>query len=169
MSLINRLGEDRLRRIGQDPHYRPIIDAVKGVQRNGVSSEEVLTTALRATRDQYVKEGRKLDSEDLRHDAFMAASVGSVESPYQLSDMPEGDDKTKHFLVSGELASGIDQKLDELRIVPKPARKAIAIGVTTGLGFLKEVLDVFTTGFNRQDLQADVAGAKRPFSEAPLS
>lgn len=168
MSLINRLQEDRLRRIGQDPHFRPVIDAVKSVQRDGVASDTVLGTALRATHDQYVKEGRALDPENVRHDAFMAASVGSVERPYQLSDMPAGADKTKHFLVSGELASGIDRTLDDLKVVPRPARKAIAIGVTTSLGFLKEVLDLFTTGFNRQDLQADVAGAKRPFSEPPL-
>lgn len=161
MSLLNRLQEDRLRRIGQDPHYRPVVDAVKAAQRDGVSSEAVLDTAFRATRDQYVKEGRRLDPENVRHDAFMAASVGSVETPYQLADMPEGTDKTKHFMVSGEVASGIDRRLDDLKVVPRPARKAIAIGVTTGLGFLKEVLDLFSTGFNRQDLQADVAGAKR--------
>jgi len=168
MSLINRMQEDRLRRIGQDSHYRPIVDAIKAVQHDGVSSQEVVQTALRATRDQYVKEGRKLDPENVRRDAYTAASVSAVESPYQMSDLPEGDDKTKHFMVSGEIASRIDQGLDALKVVPQPARRAIAVGLTTGIGFLKEVLDIFGTGFNRQDLKADVKGAKAPFSEPPL-
>ncbi len=165
MSLINRLQEDHLRRVGQNPHFRPVVDQVKAAQHDGVSSNEVLETALKATRDQYVKEGRRLDPENLRNDAFMAATVASVEAPYQLSDMPAGTDKTKHYMQSGQIASRIDRTLDDLKIVPEGARKAIAVGVTTGLGFLKEVLDVFGTGFNREDLQADVAGAKAPFSE----
>lgn len=168
MSLINRMQEDRLRRVGQDPHYRPIVSAVEAAQHDGASSGEVLGAALRATRDQYVKEGRTLDREDVRHDAFLAAGVGAVEAPYQLSDLPAGTDKTKHFMVSAEIASRIDQGLEALRIVPQPARKAIAVGITTGLGFLKEVLDVFGSGFNRQDLKADLAGAEAPFSEPAL-
>lgn len=165
MSLINRLQEDRLRRIGQDPHLRPVIDTVKATQRDGVSPDEVMATALRATRDQYVKEGRRLDAENVRNDAYMAASVGSVESPYQLAGLPEGSDKTKHYMLSAEIASRIDRTLDDLRVVPEPARQALAIGLTTGLGFLKEVLDIFGSGFNRQDLKADLEGAKAPFSE----
>jgi len=169
MSLINRLQEDRLRRIGNDPHYRPVVDTVKATQHDGVASSQVLETALRATRDQYVKEGRKLDPEKVRTDAYMAASVASVESPYQMSDLPDGTDKSKHFLVSAEISSHIDQGLEAVKVVPESARKAIAVGVTTGIGFFKEVLDIFTTGFNRQDLKADVQGAKAPYSKPALS
>lgn len=163
MSLINDLGEKKIKGLRKDPHYQPIIDEIKQSQHDGITSDEVVETALKATRDQFVKEGRKLDKEDLRKDAFLAATAASVEAPYQMKDMPEGSDKTKHYLLWGAMAAKIDQSLDALGIIPAGARKKIAIGLSMSVGYLKEVADLFTSGFNREDLKADQKGVRSPF------
>ncbi len=168
MSWINDRQEAKFSRLRNDPHYRPIIDAVRQVQKNGVEPSTVTREAVRATRDQYVAAGRRIDQEDIRRDAFLAATAACIEAPYELSGLPEGTDKTKHYFWSGAFAAKIDQALDALRIVPQGARQSIAIGSSIVVGWLKEVADVFTTGYSRSDLLADRLGAGSPF-KVPVS
>ncbi|HBN08028.1 MAG TPA: hypothetical protein DD435_05065 [Cyanobacteria bacterium UBA8530] len=163
MSWLNDISEKKIRNLAKDPHYRPIVDSIEKVQHDGVSSREVIEQAIKATRDQFVKEGRKVDIEHLREDAFKAATAASVEAPYQLMGLPEGTDKTKHFFAWGALASQIDQSLEVLKIIPQGARKSISVGLAMFVGQLKEVADIFTSGYDKKDLEADRQGAKSPF------
>lgn len=163
MSLINDITSRQIRARGQDPHLRPIIDRVEAAQHDGATSSEVIAVALKATRDQYLREQRTPGARTLRADAYLAATVGAVERPYQLQDLPTGSDKTMHFFMSAGLAAGMERQLADW-YVPAPVARGVAIGLTTGLGFLKEVADLFTSGFNRDDLRADTMGARRPFS-----
>lgn len=163
MSWINDRQEARFNRLRQDPHYGPIVAAVRQVQKDGVSPETVVNAAVRATRDQYVASGRRIDTEDIRRDAFLAATAASIEAPYELSGLPEGNDKTKHYFWSGAFSARIDQALDALKIVPQRVRESVAVGTTVFVGWLKEVADIFTTGYSKEDLVADRLGAKSPF------
>lgn len=165
MSWLNDRLEGPLRKAAASPHYRPIIDEIEKVQKNGVSSDEIARTAIRATRDVYIRENRKIDAEDVRYDAFLAASAAALEQPYQLSDAPEGPDKSQHLFVSGAISAKVDQWLDTLRILPSPVRKFLGVTVSVTLGFFKEVADVFSSGFNRDDLKADWKGANSPFAQ----
>lgn len=168
MSWINDRQEAKYKGLRNDPHYRPIIDAVRAVQADGVAPQAVVDAAVRATRDQYVASGRKIDREDIRRDAFLAATAACIEAPYALSGLPEGHDKTKHYFWSGAFAARVDQMLDTLRIVPEGIRQHAAYGAAMTVGWLKEVADIFTSGFSREDLKADRLGAKSPF-EVPVS
>lgn len=163
MSWINERTEAKFTRLRNDPHYQPIVDAVRQVQADGVKPEVVVQEAVRATRDQYVSSGRAIDTEDIRRDAFLAAAAASIEAPYELSGLPEGTDKTKHYFLSGTFAATIDQTLDALRIIPRGVREGVAVGTTVFVGWLKEVADLFTTGYSKEDLKADRLGAKSPF------
>lgn len=168
MSWINERQEAKYRRLRNDPHYRPIIDSVRAVQANGVAPDTVIREAVRATRDRYVAAGKPIDQEDVRHDAFMAATAASIEAPYELSGLPKGTDKTKHFFWSAAFAARVDQVLDTLRIIPEGMRRAVSIGASVFVGWLKEVADIFTSGYSREDLLADRLGARSPF-EVPVS
>ena len=163
MSWINDRQEARFTRLKNDPHYGPIVTAVRQVQQDGVTPETVVNAAVKATRDQYVASGRRIDKEDIRRDAFLAATAASFEAPYELSGLPEGTDKTKHFFWSGAFAARIDQVLDAAKIVPQRVREAVAVSMTVLVGWLKEVADIFTTGYSKEDLVADRLGAKSPF------
>lgn len=164
MGWINNLNEGKLKEVANKPHYRPVVDAIEKVQHDGVEPKAVIDEAIKATKDQYVKENRELDPEEIRKDAFLAASSASVEVPYELKGLPAGSDKTKHYFVSGTIASQIDETLESIK-VPKGIRQKIAIGATVTLGWLKEVTDIFSSGFNKDDLKADKSGAKIPFQE----
>lgn len=163
MSWINERIEAKFTQLRNDPHYQPIVEAVRNVQKDGVSPETVVKEAVRATRDQYVASGRAIDTEDIRRDAFLAATAASLETPYQLDGLPMGTDKTQHFFMSGAIAARIDQALDALRIVPQRLREALAFGTSVFVGWLKEVTDLFTTGYSREDLRANRLGARSPF------
>ena len=163
MSWINDRQEAKFNRLRNDPHYGPIVDAVRKVQKNGVSPETVVQEAVRATRDQYIASGRRIDTEDIRRDAFLAATAASIEAPYELSGLPEGTDKTKHYFWCGAFSARIDQALDALKVVPRGVRESVAFGTTMLVGWLKEVADIFNTGYSKEDLQADRLGAKSPF------
>jgi hypothetical protein len=163
MSWINERTEAKFTQLRNDPHYKPIVDAVRQVQADGVTPAVVVQEAVRATRDQYVASGRKVDQEDIRRDAFLAATAASIEAPYELAGLPEGADKTKHYFWSGAFSAKIDQSLDALRILPRSLREGVAVGTTVFVGWLKEVADTFTSGYSREDLLADRLGAKSPF------
>ncbi|MFP5501537.1 MAG: hypothetical protein ACLGIN_03540 [Candidatus Sericytochromatia bacterium] len=162
MSMINRKLESRIEAVRKDAHYRPIIDQVKAKAGTEATTDQVLKAAVCATRDQFKREGKTASDHTLREQAFLAATVASVEQPMTLSDLPEGEDKTKHFLASGFLSLTIAKWADKL--LPRGLAEKVGVGASIGLGWAKEVYDkFFATGFSREDLQADIKGAKRPF------
>lgn len=162
MSSINRYIERRFEGVRQDAHYRPIIDQVKASARPGATSDQVLEAAVCATKDQFKREGKMASDHLVREQAFLAAAAASMEQSMTLSDLPEGDDKTKHFMTSGFLSLTVSKWADKL--LPRGLAEKIGVGVSFGIGWAKEVYDhFFATGYNRDDLKADMAGAKRPF------
>lgn len=165
MSSINNFLEGRFNAIRKDAHYRPIIDQVKQQARPGASTDQVLKAAVCATKDQFKREGKAADARTIREQAFLAAAAAAMEKPMTLSDLPEGEDKTKHFLTSGFLSLTVAKWADKL--LPRGLAEKIGTGVSIGLGWVKEVYDqFFGTGYSKEDLKADVAGAKRPFQLA---
>ncbi|MBM3276028.1 MAG: hypothetical protein FJZ00_12815 [Candidatus Sericytochromatia bacterium] len=163
MSWLNDKLEAPLRKALVNPHYKPVIAKIEAAQRNGVTSREIRDVAVRGMRERWVVEGRKLDPEDIRSEAFLAASAAAVDKPYQLADTPEGEDKAQHLFVSGTLSSYIDSTLEKALFVPGIVRRGLALGLTMTVGFFKEVADIFTTGFSTGDLKADWLGATAPF------
>ncbi|MNS86539.1 lipoprotein [compost metagenome] len=162
MSGINNAIENRLKAVRQDARFRPAIDQVKAANRQGVTSNELLDVAVKATVDEYKASGRRIDADQVRQRAFLAAAAAAAETPIQLSDLPEGDDKTKHFFVSGLISIKVAEVADKL--LPRGLAEKIGTGASIFMGWGKEVYDkFFATGYNRDDLKADVAGAKRPF------
>ena len=162
MSMINRKLESRFEAVRKDAHYRPIIDQVKAKAGTGASSDQLLKAAVCATRDQFKREGKTAGDHTLREQAFLAAAAASMEKPMTLSDLPEGEDKTKHFLTSGFLSLTIAKWAD--KVLPRGLAEKVGTAGSIALGWGKEVYDkFFATGYNREDLQADIAGAKRPF------
>ncbi|MBM3270796.1 MAG: hypothetical protein FJZ01_24460 [Candidatus Sericytochromatia bacterium] len=163
MSWLNDRLEGPLRKAAADPRYRPAIDAVLAAQKDDVAARDLAAVARQAMRDQYVRDGRRLDPEDINYDAHLAASVAALEKPYQLGDVPAGGDKAQHYWVSGAISSKVDAALDKLWVVPGFMRRGLGVGISMGLGFLKEVADVFGSGFSTADLSADWRGATGAF------
>ena len=162
MSRINTMIENQLKTVRQDARFRPAIDQVKAANRKGVTSNELLDVAVKATVDEYKASGRKVKADEIRERAFLAAAAASTETSIQLADLPQGDDKTKHFFVSGVLSMKAADLADKL--LPRSWAEKLGAGASIALGWVKEVYDAaFATGYNRDDLKADVAGAKRPF------
>lgn len=155
MSWINDLLEKPLRKRLTDPHFKPAVLAAEAAKHDGATTAEVLEAALTATRDTYVREGRPLDAKDIRVDAFKATGAAAMEKPFQAGDLPTGTDKAQHFFVSGEIAGRIENALSWL---PFGLSVPIARGLTKSVGFMKEVIDLTTSGFSREDLKADYAG-----------
>ena len=169
MSGINNRIEQHLQAVRQDPLARPIIDRVKrAAASEQVSSGALLDVAVSATVDEFKRQGRPVDANAVREQAYLAAAAASTEQSMELSDLPAGDDKTKHFFVSGLLSIKIANVADKL--LPRSWSEKLGAAASFAIGFGKEVYDGFNTwrtktgtGFNREDLQADAAGAKRPF------
>lgn len=163
MSWINDQLESRLRTVRQDARMRPIIDQVKAAGQSGKRSDDLLAVAAKAARDSYVKEGKRPSADQVRERAFLAAAAAATEQPTTLTDIPKGDDKTQHFFVSGMISLKVAEVADKL--LPRGLAEKLGVGVSVSLGWLKEVYDhFFATGYNTDDLKADVAGAKKPFA-----
>lgn len=163
MSQINDLLNSRIRNAARDPLTRAVADRVKQSNLSGVSSADVLEVAVAATKDQYLKAGKGAPSADvIREKAFLGAAVAASEKPFELKDLPAGTDKTQHFFTSGVLSLTFAKWADTL--LPKSWANWLGEKASYALGFGKEIYDkFFATGFNRDDLKADLAGAKRPF------
>ncbi len=166
MSWINDQIESRLRTVRQDVRLRPIIDQVKATgQKPGTSADALLAVAAVAARDSFVREGKRPTDDQIRARAFTAAAAAATEQPTVLAGIPQGQDKTQHFFVSGMISLKVAEVADKL--LPRGLAEKVGIGVSISLGWLKEVYDqFFATGYSREDLQADVAGARKPFSLA---
>lgn len=163
MSKINDILNSRIKSAARDPLTRAVADRVKQSNLSGASSNDVLEVAVKATKDEYVKAGKAAPSADtLREKAFLGAAVAASEKPFSLKDLPEGSDKTQHFFTSGVLSLTFSKWADTL--LPKSWANWVGEKASYALGFGKEIYDkFFATGFNRDDLKADAAGAKRPF------
>lgn len=163
MSRINTMIENRLRAVREDARFRPIIDQVKAAATGTPHSDALLAVALTASRDQFTREGKTPDAYEVRERAFISAAAASTEQRFTLSDLAPGADKTQHFFTSGMISLKVAEVTDKL--LPRVVAEKLGVGASVTIGFFKEVYDqFFATGFNKGDLSADVAGAKRPFN-----
>lgn len=163
MSKINDILNSRIQSAGRDPITRAVANQVKAANLQGASSNDVLNVAVKATQDHFVKSGKPMPSANvIREKAFLGAAVATSEKPVELKDLPAGSDKTQHFFTSGVLSLTFANFADKL--LPRSWAEKLGEKLSFGIGFGKEIYDkFFATGFNRDDLKADAAGAKRPF------
>lgn len=161
MSRINEMIESRLTSVRRDPAARPIIDKVKAeAAKSGATSESVLRAAVAIAKDTY----KGASADDIREKAFLSAAAAAVEKPFTLKDLPEGEDKTKHFFVSGVLSLRIAEVAD--KVLPRGLSEKLGAWGSSFVGWGKEVYDgMFATGYNREDLKADFKGARTPFKD----
>jgi uncharacterized protein YfiM (DUF2279 family) len=164
VSWINDRLESRLRAVRQDERMRPAIDAVKGAAgQPGVTGEALLDVSLNATRDSYARSPHGPAPDQLRERALLAAAAASAEAGISLESLPTGADKTRHYFLSGWMSLQLARAADVL--LPRRLAEHLGVGGSVAVGLLKEVYDAcFGTGFSREDLQADVAGARAPFA-----
>jgi uncharacterized protein YfiM (DUF2279 family) len=164
VSWINDRLESRLRAVRQDVLMRPAIDAVKAAAgRPGVTGQALLDVSLAATRDSYERSIYGPAPDQLRERALLAAAAASAETGISLEGLPTGADKTRHYFLSGWISLQLARAADVL--LPRGLAEHLGVGGSVAMGLLKEVHDVFFgTGFSREDLQADLAGARAPFA-----
>lgn len=163
MSWLNDRIENRLRTLRQDPRMAVVIDQVKANAKPGVTSDELLAQAAIAARDSFAREGRAPHADEVRERAFLAAAVATTEQPTTLADLPAGNDKTQHFFMSGWLSLQIARVADV--VLPRSLAQQVGYGLSMALGYAKEVYDQFVgSGYNTEDLKADRAGARSPFT-----
>lgn len=150
----------RFQGVAQDPALRASIEAVKQKAATGqASSGDVLNLAWRESAASFAKQGQVVGSEAIRGRAIAIANVAGMESPFLMSDLPQGHDKTHHFLVSAWLSQKLTASAD--RWLPRFAAEWVGLGVTKTVGVLKEFVDLFTGGSSsREDIVADFKGAR---------
>jgi hypothetical protein len=159
---IDNALENRLHQVATDARFRPVIDQVKAAHHDGTTSSELLDVAVKATRDEYKRSNRPVDADKLREDAFLATAAAAAESDLQLADLPQGGDKTEHFFMSGLISLKATSIFD--KVMPRAWAEKLGTAASVAVGYAKEVGDkFFGTGFDRDDIKADKAGAKRPF------
>lgn len=159
MSRVNELIESRLKTVQRDPAARPIIERVQAeAAKPGATSATVLKAAVAIAQDSY----RGKSADQIREKAFLAAAAAATEKPFTLGDLPEGEDKTKHFFVSGVLSLRIAEVAD--KVLPHGLAAKLGAWGSSAIGWGKEVYDaLFATGYNKDDLKADFKGARAPF------
>lgn len=152
--------ERRFAGLRQDPVLRAGIDAVKAKAASGqATSADVLNLAWREAAASYAKQGQVVGSEAIRGRALAMATAATLEAPYQLSDLPKGTDKSKHFMVSAWAAQKFTAAAD--RFLPRFAAEWFGLGLTKAAGVLKEIVDKLTGGdMSREDIVADFQGAR---------
>jgi uncharacterized protein YfiM (DUF2279 family) len=157
--------KSRFQAVQKDPGYRPILDKIEAATEKGISSQEMLQVAMQATVDEFKRTGKPLDKQAIRDKAFTAAAAASMEKPFQLSDLPEGKDKSNHFLVSSLIAIKVSEVAHH--VMPAFMANALGRGVSKTIGVLKEIWDKVSGGdADIKDIHADFAGAARPFQVA---
>lgn len=165
MSKINQLIESRFKAVRRDARHRPVIDAVKASVVPGMTSEQVLQVAVQATVDEFKRTGRPLQADAIREQALLDTAAASMEKRFALSDLPSGTDKTEHFMTSAFLSLKVAEAADKM--MPRAWAEKLGFGASAALGWGKEVYDkFFATGYSREDLAADFAGARRPYQLA---
>jgi hypothetical protein len=155
----------RFQAIQKDPSYRPIIDKIEQATAQPISSDAMLQVAIAATVDEFKRSGKPLDKQAIRDKAFTAAAAASMEQPFQLSDLPQGKDKSNHYLVSSLIAIKVSEAAHH--VMPAFMANALGRGVSKGIGVLKEIWDKVSGGdADVNDIHADFAGANKPFQVA---
>lgn len=156
MSRLDSFIEKRCSGISRDVRYRPIIDRAKAAaQCPGATTESVLQASVCAARDQF----GAASTDEIRLAALKGAMAARVEKPFGLSDLPEGKDKSEHFLMSALIGTEISKAFKHVM----PSAWAVWCGEQTSkaVGVAKECLDLIThQDFSRADIQADFKGAK---------
>lgn len=152
--------ERRFAGVRQDPALRAGIDAVKAKAASGeATSADVLQLAWREAAASYARQGQVVGGEAIRGRALAMATAASMEEPYQLSDLPRGTDKSKHFMVSAWVSQKITAAAD--RFLPRFLAEWVGLGLTKAAGVAKEIVDKLTGGdMSREDLVADFQGAR---------
>jgi hypothetical protein len=159
---LDNLLENRLRKVRNDASYKPVLDELKAAQGKGLSSADYMNTAVQATRDEFKRQGKPLKQSELRERAMLAATAAAAETPIQLADMPKGTDKTEHFCASGLISLKAANFFD--KFLPSSWAEKLGYHVSVAVGYAKEINDkFFGTGFDRDDLKADKAGARSVF------
>jgi uncharacterized protein YfiM (DUF2279 family) len=162
MNWLNDRIDSHLRTLRQVPSMAPVIDQVKAAARGSVTSDALLAKAAVAARDSFVSEGRAPRADEIRERAFLAAAAAATEQRTTLTDLPPGDDKTKHFFVSGWLSLQAARVADI--VLPRSLAQQVGYGFSMAMGYAKEIYDHFLgSGYNTEDLKADRAGARSPF------
>lgn len=146
-------------RFKQDPAYRPVILAVEEAILHRDNLEALHRTAREAAREQLrLQLGREPKRNEVLERAYVSAAAAIIARPYSLPGIAD----LKHYFVSAALSSRAYRKLSRLPL-PDPLREATAVRMAVSLGVFKELLDIPSSGFDRNDLQADVQGARSPF------
>ncbi|MDB5099252.1 MAG: hypothetical protein JWM80_3673 [Cyanobacteria bacterium RYN_339] len=156
MSRIDSYIEHRFDGVRQDARYRPIIDRAKqAATAQGATTDSVLAAAVSVARDQF--QGSTDDS--LREAALASAMAARIESPFGLSDLPAGTDKTEHFLVSAMIGLKVTHALDH--VLPRGIAAWLGEHAAKAVGVAKEGLDFVThSDFGKTDITADFKGAE---------
>lgn len=152
-----------LKRIGQKPEHRPVIDAVKSYTakaKGPVPADEVHQVAVKAARDELILEGKKRPTtEQVNARAYMGVAIAGVEQPFKIAEDTRAPAKVQHYFVSGAISSRVASWLPFL---PEKARHEIGFQASHALGVLKEVADAIKgTGYKQEDIKTDDAGSRR--------
>lgn len=156
MSRIDSYIENRFTGVRQDERYRPIIERAKqAAGSTNATSDSVLAAAVATARDQF-----KGASDDTIREAALASTMAArIERPFGLANLPAGNDKTEHFLVSAMISLKVTHVLDA--VLPRGAASWIGEHVSKAIGVAKEGLDFVThSDFGKDDIVADFKGAE---------
>ena len=143
-----------------------VVARILPIQRTGVPVEALRSSALAASRDVFVRSGRKADREQVALLAHLALAEASLRRPYQGGGLPEGTDKAHHAWLSGTLSAWVAEQVSRVPLMPGAWSRAAGVVAAMGAGVLKEVLDIGGTGFNPKDIRADWIGARSAISRS---
>lgn len=151
-----------LHRYADRPGNTAVVKAVEdftAAQKGPVKAADVRKVAMRAAKDELVREGVKNPSADkLASKAYWGAAIAAEERPFTLAEDQRSTSKSVHYFVSGAIAARVASKLFFL---PSGFRHWVADKLALGVGVLKECVDqIKGTGFNRHDLSTDRAGIR---------
>lgn len=162
MSRLNQMLESRLKAAANDPRRAAAVQAAQRAAGAGGDSEAVLAAAETAMRDTFVKSGARPSERAIEEQAFLAAGLAMTRANVPLKDVPGTFDSPKHYFLSGFLSAKVANMADV--ILPRGLAEKIGFGASMAAGFFKEVLDMAVgSGFDKQDLEVDAMGARRPF------
>jgi uncharacterized protein YfiM (DUF2279 family) len=156
MSRIDSYIENRFTGVRQDARYRPIIERAKqAAGTQGATTDSVLAAAVTVARDQF--KGAKDDT--IREAALASTMAARIETPFGLANLPAGNDKTEHFLVSAMIGLKVTHVLNH--VMPRRAAAWLGEHFSKAIGVAKEGLDYVThADFSGEDIKADFKGAE---------
>ncbi|MBO9541053.1 hypothetical protein J7643_10735 [bacterium] len=152
-----------LKRIGQKPAHRPVIDAVKDYtskNQGPIPADRVHEIAVRVARDELILEGKKQPTtEQINARAYLGAAIAGVEQPFTIAEDTRAPAKAEHYFLSGAISSRVASWLPFL---PEKARHWVGFQTSHAIGVVKEVADAIKgTGYKKEDIKTDDAGSRR--------